>query len=259
MSLSSNWKALSSKIQPSKTRENKIQKPKRKRNIQSKDVPKSGKANVIAASASTRTLTPLEHALWTCASYSTFEIGVKTSQKVLDYSDKRKSAPGKFVAIDCEFVGVGHDDVSALARVSIVNYYGVVLLDTYVKPEGHVTDWRTWVSGITPQHMRHAIPFKEARDKVENIILDRVVVGHAVHHDLGSLSISVPKHLIRDTAKFPDFRKQNGGKTPGLKKLCHVYLGLDIQSGSHSSVEDAQATMAVFRLYQKAMEAHFAR
>lgn len=46
-----------------------------------------------------------------------------------------KDAVGKFVAIDCEFVGVGDNDKSVLARVSLVNYYGVILLDTFVKPE----------------------------------------------------------------------------------------------------------------------------
>ena len=50
----------------------------------------------------------------------------------------------------------------ALARVSIVNYHGHVLYDKYVRPEGKVTDFRTWVSGITPFHLKEsngAIPF----------------------------------------------------------------------------------------------------
>jgi RNA exonuclease 4 len=61
---------------------------------------------------------------------------------------------GKFVAIDCEMVGVGPGGIdSALARVSIVNYHGVVLLDKYVKPGEKVTDLRTKVSGITFKHL----------------------------------------------------------------------------------------------------------
>ena len=44
-------------------------------------------------------------------------------------------------------VGVeGPDD--ALARVSIVNYNGHVLLDKYVRPERRIVDFRTWVSGV---------------------------------------------------------------------------------------------------------------
>lgn len=62
---------------------------------------------------------------------------------------------GKFVAIDCEMVGVGEGGIaSALARVSLVNYHGAVLLDTYVKPMERVTDYRTFVSGIEPKHLK---------------------------------------------------------------------------------------------------------
>ncbi|KAI9260786.1 hypothetical protein BY458DRAFT_439940 [Sporodiniella umbellata] len=61
---------------------------------------------------------------------------------------------GKFVAIDCEMVGVGPGGVdSALARVSIVNFNGAVLLDVYVKPLEKVTDYRTHVSGIQREHL----------------------------------------------------------------------------------------------------------
>ncbi|KAI9472213.1 MAG: hypothetical protein EXX96DRAFT_455889, partial [Benjaminiella poitrasii] len=61
---------------------------------------------------------------------------------------------GKYVAIDCEMVGVGPGGIdSALARVSIVNYNGAVVLDCYVKPQEKVTDYRTKVSGIEPHHI----------------------------------------------------------------------------------------------------------
>lgn len=58
------------------------------------------------------------------------------------------------MAIDCEMVGVGPDGTeSALARVSIVNYHGAVLMDKFVKPQEKVTDFRTEVSGVTPAHL----------------------------------------------------------------------------------------------------------
>jgi RNA exonuclease 4 len=51
-------------------------------------------------------------------------------------------------------VGVGPEgEESALARVSLVNYNGAVLMDEYVKPMERVTDFRTAVSGITPKHL----------------------------------------------------------------------------------------------------------
>jgi RNA exonuclease 4 len=51
-------------------------------------------------------------------------------------------------------VGVGPEgEESALARVSLVNYNGAVLMDDFVKPQERVTDFRTSVSGITPKHL----------------------------------------------------------------------------------------------------------
>lgn len=47
-------------------------------------------------------------------------------------------------------VGVGPEGVeSSLARVSIVNFHGSVVLDTFVKQKEKVVDYRTWVSGVT--------------------------------------------------------------------------------------------------------------
>lgn len=60
----------------------------------------------------------------------------------------------KYIAIDCEMVGVGIEaQESSLARVSIVNYYGVVQLDEIVQQKERVVDYRTKWSGIRAQDM----------------------------------------------------------------------------------------------------------
>ncbi|GMG28693.1 unnamed protein product [Ambrosiozyma monospora] len=162
---------------------------------------------------------------------------------------QRQKEVGKYLAIDCEFVGVGPEGVSSeLARVSIVNYHGHTIYDKFVKPTHKVTDWRTWVSGITSRHMAQAIPFKQAQTETSNLIEGKVLVGHAIEHDLEALCLSHPKFMIRDTAKHTPFKKKyGGGKTPSLKKLSEAILKEQIQSGSHSSVEDARATMLIYR------------
>ena len=51
-------------------------------------------------------------------------------------------------------VGVGIDGTeSSLARVSLVNYYGAVQLDEFVRQREHVVDYRTKFSGIRPKDM----------------------------------------------------------------------------------------------------------
>lgn len=156
---------------------------------------------------------------------------------------------GKYVAIDCEMVGVGPnpDDESVLARVSIVNYDGEQVYDSFVKTMEEVTDYRTHVSGIAPKHMKIARSFQEVQRKVSSIIEGRVVIGHSLRNDFDALLLSHPKRDIRDTARHPAYRKLAGGSSPRLKILASELLGIDIQGGEHSSVEDARACMLLFR------------
>ncbi|PYH47785.1 Nop53-domain-containing protein [Aspergillus saccharolyticus JOP 1030-1] len=156
---------------------------------------------------------------------------------------------GKYVAMDCEMVGVGPnpDNDSALARVSIVNFNGEQLYDSYVRPMEMVTDWRTHVSGILPKHMVNARSLEQVQKEVTEILSGRILVGHAVSNDLDALLLSHPKRDIRDTSKHPPYRKIAGGGSPRLKMLASEFLGLKIQDGAHSSVEDAKATMLLYR------------
>ena len=58
-------------------------------------------------------------------------------------------SPGKYVALDCEMVGVGLEgSESSLARVSIVNFRGAIVLDTFVRQRERVVDYRTQWSGV---------------------------------------------------------------------------------------------------------------
>ena len=57
-------------------------------------------------------------------------------------------------------VGEGGKD-SVLARVSIVNSRGEVVLDEYVKPREKVTDHRTCFSGIRPHHLVNGVTSSE--------------------------------------------------------------------------------------------------
>lgn len=163
----------------------------------------------------------------------------------------KKSEIGNYLSLDCEFVGVGPGGAdSALARISIVNYYGHVIIDKFVRPKERVTDWRTWVSGVTPKDMKNAVSFESVQKEVSDLLESRILVGHAVQNDLKVLMISHPKHSIRDTSHHKPFRQLVKG-TPSLKVLAQEVLNINIQSGEHSSVEDAQATMLLFRLNKK--------
>jgi RNA exonuclease 4 len=167
---------------------------------------------------------------------------------------------GKYLGIDCEMVGVGgEEDRSVLARVSIVNFHGTQVYDSFVKPKEFVTDWRTHVSGVSPKTMTTAREFEEVQQEVAEILKGRVIVGHAIKNDLDAIMLSHPKRDIRDTSRFSGFRKYSAGKTPSLRKLAKEILGVDIQSGEHSSIEDARATMLLFRRHKSAFDVEHAQ
>ncbi|CBX89960.1 hypothetical protein IAQ61_003511 [Plenodomus lingam] len=164
--------------------------------------------------------------------------------------------PGKYVALDCEMVGVGPEPNrdSALARVSLVNFHGHQVYDSYVQVphKMEVTDYRTAVSGIEPKHLRPDVArtFDQVRKDLKILLAGRILVGHAVKNDLDVLILKHDSRFIRDTSKFTKFRAlaAKPGWTPGLKMLADKLLGVQIQVGAHSSVEDARATMALYRL-----------
>ncbi|KAE8146313.1 ribonuclease H-like domain-containing protein [Aspergillus avenaceus] len=182
---------------------------------------------------------------------STTSIAARPEVKIAKVNEGRSPTAelGKYVAMDCEMVGVGPnpDHDSALARVSIVNFNGEQVYDSFVRPKEMVTDWRTHVSGIAPKHMVEARVLEQVQKDVAQVLEGRILVGHALRNDLDALLLGHPKRDVRDTSKHPPYRKIAGGGSPRLKVLASEFLGLDIQSGAHSSVEDARATMLLYR------------
>ncbi|KAF2728974.1 hypothetical protein EJ04DRAFT_516271 [Polyplosphaeria fusca] len=71
-------------------------------------------------------------------------------------------------------VGTGPepDRDSALARVSLVNFHGHQIYDSYVQVRVPVTDYRTHVSGIHPRHLSKSFarPFKEVQADVKVLL-----------------------------------------------------------------------------------------
>ncbi|KAI1132291.1 ribonuclease H-like domain-containing protein [Nemania abortiva] len=158
---------------------------------------------------------------------------------------------GKYIAIDCEMVGIGPGGQDhMLARVSCVDFHGKQVYDSFVIPREHVTDYRTAITGITASTLRApaARPFEEVQAAVADLLKNRILIGHDVRHDLAVLELSHPTPQIRDTARHSSFRKFGHGPKPALRVLARELLGLDdFQKGKHSSIEDARVAMLLFR------------
>ena len=194
--------------------------------------------------------------------------GIKKELPVLSIEEIPEEEKQKYLAMDCEMVGVGrYGHISALARVSITDWEGDVLLDKFVKVEQPVTDYRTHVSGIRAADIESddALNMKDCREMVMNIISDKIVVGHALRNDFYALKITHPWHMIRDTARYEPFMKEDqishGILIPKkLRELARDKLGLTIQEegNPHDSIQDANAAMELYkkarRKWEKAIE-----
>ncbi|XP_042597089.1 interferon-stimulated 20 kDa exonuclease-like 2 isoform X2 [Cyprinus carpio] len=163
--------------------------------------------------------------------------------------------PLKYVALDCEMVGTGPKGChNELARCSIVTYDDLIY-DKYIKPINPVTDFRSRWSGIRRQDLLHAIPFDQAQKEIVKIITGKVVVGHAIHNDFKVLKYFHPACQTRDTAQIPLLNQKAGlpvNEMVSLKRLTKAIFKKDIQTGKggHSSVEDAKATMELFKVVE---------
>ena len=60
--------------------------------------------------------------------------------------------------------------------------------------------------------------------------------------------------MIRDTSTYKPFKTLFGGRTPSLKNLSARMLGVSVQQGEHSSVQDAQAAMRLYTMFRKDWE-----
>lgn len=158
--------------------------------------------------------------------------------------------PTKYMAIDCEMITTQHAK-SRVARCTVVNQYGYIVLDVYVDPASRVLDYRTPWSGITRRTIDQARAngnlwkFKDLQTHLLDLFRNRVVVGHNVRNDLDQLHFQKGSGIIAiDTQKYPE-----AGAQPGLKNLLNNKFGMQIQQGSegHDSVEDACASMYLFR------------
>ncbi|KAL7483046.1 hypothetical protein ACHAW6_008699 [Cyclotella cf. meneghiniana] len=182
-----------------------------------------------------------------------------------------QSEKEKYVAIDCEMVGIGTSGAkSALARASAVDWDGNVLLDTFVRVPERVTDFRTHVSGVRPKDIHitneNAMNHADVRNEMEKLLHGKILVGHALKNDLSVLMISHPRTDMRDTAKYKPFMRPSGrvgGKMRPrkLRDLVYENLGLRIQrqGEGHCSIEDARATMELFKCVRGRWEKELAK
>lgn len=202
---------------------------------------------------------------------------IPCTQPILDYSDRRNEinfyecrnelsesntpmhGEDRYLALDCEMVGVGPNGAySALARVSIVNWWGSVVLDTFVKVPQRVTDFRTFVSGIRAKDIasKQAMQLDDCRNLVRKILRGKILVGHGLENDLKVLKVKHPWCDVRDTATYPPFMRESID-SKGVRQLYPKKLRdltweesgkvIQVLGKAHNPTEDAVAALELYK------------
>lgn len=153
------------------------------------------------------------------------------------------------LALDCEMVQTGGPKDQSLARISIVNWAGDVVLDSLVKPDKPVTDYVTQYSGITEEMLKPVTTtLKDIQNQLLDLITPRtILVGHSLESDLNALKLVHP--FVVDTALIYPHPRGPPYKSP-LRFLTQKYLNRQIQQGGpsgHDSIEDAKACLDLTR------------
>jgi RNA exonuclease 4 len=163
-----------------------------------------------------------------------------------------------YLALDCEMCGT-LTGKSACARVVLVDWKGRTVLDEYVKPDEKVTDYRTFVSGITEENLVGAPPLEEVRERVKTLIEGKILVGHGLSNDLDCLELEHPWNLVRDTAYYEPFMKNHYGqmRPRKLKELSEEKLQREVQvdGQAHSPAEDAITALDLYKSHRPRWEA----
>jgi RNA exonuclease 1 len=152
-------------------------------------------------------------------------------------------------AVDCEMV-LTTDDKYSLARISIVDWDGKVVLDELVKPSLPIKNYFTQFSGMTSSILD---PVMTTLAEIQLRLLDlftphTILLGHSLESDLAAMKLTHPfiidTSLIYPHPRGPPLRSS-------LKFLAQKYLRRDIQqqdSKGHNSVEDALAVLDLVKL-----------
>jgi len=197
------------------------------------------------------------------ASYSSgysSDDSVASSQAKFMHNYKKPAMPIKsqYVALDCEMVGT-LTGKSCCARVVLIDWKGRTVLDQYVKPTETITDYRTFVSGITEDQIESAPTLEEVKPMVQVKLAGKILVGHGLANDLECLGVEHPWHMIRDTALYEPFMKMHYGQLNPrkLKELTKEKLQREIQMDgeAHSPAEDAIAALDLYKSHRPRWEA----
>jgi RNA exonuclease 1 len=152
-------------------------------------------------------------------------------------------------ALDCEMV-LTTDDRYSLARISILDWNGKLIMDKLVMPDLPIKNYFTQFSGITEEKLKGV---KTGLTDIQKELTElfgpsSILIGHSLESDFNALKLTHP-FVIDTSILYPHPRGLP--LRSSLKFLSNKYLRREIQKGGangHDSVEDARAVLDLVKL-----------
>ncbi|KAG7450228.1 uncharacterized protein BT62DRAFT_927543 [Guyanagaster necrorhizus] len=146
-------------------------------------------------------------------------------------------------------------EIPMVARVSLTDYRGRILLDTLVRPTHQVENYRTDETGFSPSTFMGAPTLQEVQTRVSSIIRDKIIVGHCLWDFLSVLGLTHPAIATRDLALFLPLRQKLKSRTiVQLALLVNFFMGRNIGLQYEDSLETARAVIDLFRSCEDVFE-----
>ncbi|KAH7104107.1 ribonuclease H-like domain-containing protein [Auriculariales sp. MPI-PUGE-AT-0066] len=170
------------------------------------------------------------------------------------------AAPSDYVSLCTQHVGIGEGGRTPMvARVSICDFKGDVMIDTFIRPTHEVVDYRTQLTGLESRHLVDAIPFSVAQERVAGLLHGKIVIGHQLWFDFAVLNISHLAIDTRDVALFMPFRAALNLPPDDiipLQTLVWRLMRRRMGTGYQHPVENARAAADLFRSHIQEWENH---
>ncbi|KAF8203241.1 hypothetical protein BJ912DRAFT_1019004 [Pholiota molesta] len=142
-----------------------------------------------------------------------------------------------------------------MGRVSLIDYRGTALLDTYVRPTHPIEDYRAIQTGLSYSHLCNAPLFVDVQQRIAAQIQDKILVGHRIWNFLSVLGLSHPALYTRDLSLFRPMRKRLDSRVVvELSTLVETFMARNMGFQYEDSLEFSRAAMDLFRSCQEIFE-----